>query len=215
MRSTSTMIRMSTFVLCAFLLVAFGTSEMRMVQGNEPPQPVASSRSAVRAVSPEETPDMMYEAPSGLDSYVHLPVAFRPALLSPVAQQVVDLTNQERTRVGCPPLSVNPKLVQAAQGHTEDMAVNDFFSHTGSNGSAPWDRMEAAGYEWREAGENIAAGYTTPQAVMNGWMNSDGHRANILRCSYEEIGVGYIFLQNDPGSVNYRYYWTQVFGRPR
>ena len=147
---------------------------------------------------------------------IYLPLVLRPAsTLHPYASRVVDLVNQERAKVGCSPLAMNTALNNAALGHSEDMARNDFFSHTGSDGSLPWDRMTRAGYQWSGAGENIAAGYVTPEDVMNGWMGSAGHRANILNCSFRDIGVGYTYLANDTGSVNYFHYWTQVFGAPR
>jgi len=146
----------------------------------------------------------------------YLPLIVRPAAtLHPYASRVVDLVNQERAKVGCSPLAMNSALNNAALGHSEDMARHDFFSHTGSDGSLPWDRMTRAGYQWSGAGENIAAGYVTPEDVMNGWMGSAGHRANILNCSFRDIGVGYTYLANDTGSVNYFHYWTQVFGAPR
>ena len=109
----------------------------------------------------------------------------------------------------------NEKLVAAARGHSNDMAINDFFSHTGSDGSSPWDRIERQGYSLASGGENIAAGYSTPASVMDGWMNSPGHRANILNCGFTEIGIGYAYLADDTGSVNYHHYWTQDFATPR
>jgi uncharacterized repeat protein (TIGR01451 family) len=128
--------------------------------------------------------------------------------------QVINLVNQERVNAGCAPLAFNQQLTAAAQGHSTDMALNDFFSHTGSNGSSPWERIDDTGYQWSYAAENIAAGYTTPQAAVNAWMNSDGHRANILNCILEDTGVGYYYLANDTGDTNYHHYWTQVFARP-
>jgi uncharacterized protein YkwD len=95
------------------------------------------------------------------------------------------------------------------------MALNDFFSHVGSNGSTFTERIEATRYQWSNAAENIAAGYSSPEAVVEGWMNSQGHRDNILNCALREIGVGYYYLANDTGEVNYRHYWTQVFATPR
>ncbi|HBX70805.1 MAG TPA: CAP domain-containing protein [Chloroflexi bacterium] len=149
---------------------------------------------------------------------VYLPLVSRPETTpTPVPsfeERVVELTNQEREANGCSPVTMEPRLQAAAEGHSADMALNDFFSHTGSNGSSPWDRIHAQGYSYSRAGENIAAGYSTPESVVTGWMNSDGHRANILNCSFVHIGVGYYYLQNDPGSVRYRHYWTQVFASP-
>ncbi len=94
------------------------------------------------------------------------------------------------------------------------MAINDFFDHTGSDGSSPGDRIHEAGYQYSRAAENVAAGYTTPEAVVDGWMQSSGHRDNILNCALQDIGVGYYYLENDTGNVNYKHYWTQVFATP-
>ena len=129
-------------------------------------------------------------------------------------EQVVELTNVERAKEGLQPLKLNDRLLDAAQDHSNDMAQDDFFSHTGADGSTVGDRVRASGYQYSTAGENIAAGQITAAQVVEGWMNSPGHRANILNPNYTEIGVGYEYLQNDTGSVNYNYYWTQVFGTP-
>ncbi len=127
-------------------------------------------------------------------------------------QQVLNLTNVERTNAGLQPLRLNEKLNQSAQAHSQDMAIADYFSHTGANGSNAGDRAASAGYYYSSLGENIAAGYITPQEVVQGWMNSPGHRANIMNAGYQELGIGYYYLANDTGSVNYNYYWTQEFG---
>jgi uncharacterized protein YkwD len=129
-------------------------------------------------------------------------------------EQVVALTNAERANAGCGPVTMNNTLAIVAQAHAVDMAENDFFDHNSLNGDSPFDRMQAAGYHFSAAGENIAAGYASPASVMAGWMNSDGHRANILNCSFTEIGVGYYKLANDTGDFNYVHYWVQDFGRP-
>lgn len=148
---------------------------------------------------------------------------FLPLTLSTLpaeVQRVVDLTNQERAAAGCSALRVSNLLNEAAQGHSQNMALHDFFSHTGWDGSSPWDRMEAVGYT-AGAAENIAAGYSTPDAVMAAWMGSSGHRANILNCSLTEIGIGYYYQSDDQANVRldsgslsgpFGYYWTQDFG---
>ncbi|MCL1468286.1 CAP domain-containing protein [Argonema galeatum A003/A1] len=125
---------------------------------------------------------------------------------------VVNLSNSFRAQNGLPPLTMNPQLNASAQAHTTDMALNDYTSHTGLNGSNIGDRALAAGYRSPFVGENIAWGFPTPEAAVNWWMNSPGHRANILNPDYRDIGVGYYFLANDTGNVNYNYYWTQNFG---
>ncbi|MFI6417324.1 CAP domain-containing protein [Streptomyces sp. NPDC050842] len=123
---------------------------------------------------------------------------------SSAADQVVALVNAERAKAGCGPLSANATLTKAAQGHSEDMAARDFFDHTNPDGDGPGERVTAAGYPWSTYGENIAMGQSTPEDVMDSWMNSPGHRANILNCSFKEIGIG-IHSEGGP-------YWTQVFG---
>lgn len=113
------------------------------------------------------------------------------------------LVNAEREKAGCAPLTENAKLTKAAQDHSQDMADHQNMSHTGSDGSSMSDRLSRVGYAFRSAGENVAAGYTSPESVMDGWMNSAGHKANILNCGFKEIGIGLA----QPG-----YYWTQDFG---
>jgi uncharacterized protein YkwD len=125
------------------------------------------------------------------------------------AEIVVSLTNDERAKVGCPALVISSQLSTAAQSHTGDMATHKLMSHTGSDGSSPWDRINATGYQFRAAAENVAMGFETPADVVNGWMNSAGHRANILNCDLHEIGVGY--ATDSTGAP----YWTQDFATPR
>ncbi|MFB4313571.1 CAP domain-containing protein [Actinomadura sp. 21ATH] len=114
------------------------------------------------------------------------------------------LTNKERAAKGCPALRIDARLVRSARAHSRDMAANDYFSHTSRNGDSPWKRMEEAGYPSPGA-ENIAKGYPTAAAVVEGWMNSPGHRANILNCDLRAIGVGMATGGGGP-------YWTQNFG---
>ncbi|NED11899.1 CAP domain-containing protein, partial [Streptomyces sp. SID9124] len=121
------------------------------------------------------------------------------------ADQVLALVNTERAKEGCGPVTGNDQLTTAAQRHSEDMAAKDYFSHTSQDGSGPGERITAAGYRWSTYGENIAKGQRTPADVMNSWMNSPGHRANILNCSFKELGVG---IQDSPGGI----VWTQDFG---
>ncbi|MEG4940132.1 CAP domain-containing protein [Microcoleus sp. F4-D5] len=129
--------------------------------------------------------------------------------------RVVEITNVERSKAGLSPLQFNPVLGAVAQKHSVDMALNDFFDHTGSTGSQIGDRISAEGYKSSYYAENISAGRATPEEAVTAWMNSDGHRTNILNPQFQEIGVGYYFLGNDTGEVNYTYYWTQVFATPQ
>jgi uncharacterized protein YkwD len=119
---------------------------------------------------------------------------------------VIELTNKARATAGCGPLRFDARLRTAARDHSTDMGVHDYFSHTSRDGDTFADRIEAAGYPHPGA-ENIARGYQTAAEVMDGWMNSAGHRANILNCGLRTIGVG---VYNGPGGP----WWTQDFGWP-
>ncbi|MFG2806758.1 CAP domain-containing protein [Streptomyces massasporeus] len=119
---------------------------------------------------------------------------------------VIDLTNRERTRHGLPPLSADPLLTTAAQAHSADMVARAFYAHTAPDGGQPWDRAAAAGSTRRSIGENIACGQRSPADVVEGWMNSPGHRANILKPGFTHIGVGFA------GGGRAGMYWTQLFG---
>ena len=122
------------------------------------------------------------------------------------AKAVLDLVNTERAKQGLNPLSLDEKLNNVAYAHSKDMADNNFFSHTNLKGQSPFDRMKNAGISYRAAAENIAAGQKTPEQVVKSWMNSDGHRKNILNGSFNKMGLGYYKTQGGYGT-----YWTQVF----
>jgi len=125
--------------------------------------------------------------------------------------QLLKLTNLERQKRGIAPLTLSSQLSKAAQLHAIDMAKNNYFSHTGRNGSSISDRAKANGYKYSRLGENIAAGRSTADGTIKQWMNSAGHRANILNPKFTEIGFGYANIPNS----NYQHYWVQVFGTPR
>ncbi|MET9256426.1 CAP domain-containing protein [Streptomyces sp. NPDC003717] len=122
--------------------------------------------------------------------------------------QVLALVNQERSRAGCSPLTANGRLTTAADDYSDVMAASGVMSHTGPDGSTMAGRVEAAGYQWSALGENIARGQADAASVMNSWMNSPGHRANILNCSFKELGVGVHMGDGGP-------WWTQDFGTGR
>jgi uncharacterized protein YkwD len=143
------------------------------------------------------------------------------AAQSSIAQQVIDLTNQQRQQHGCAALEFSVQLTAAASVHSQDMALHDLFGHTGSNGSTMISRVVATGYSYAQLAENLAAGPSTAEDVVAGWMNSPGHRANILNCDLHQLGVGYYVQLDDQANVRlengqlggpYRYYWTQDFG---
>ncbi|WP_405443349.1 CAP domain-containing protein [Streptomyces avidinii] len=121
---------------------------------------------------------------------------------------VLALVNKERSAAGCGPVTMNAKLSAAARGYSDTMARSGVMSHTGPDGSTMTTRVEAAGYAWSRLGENIARGQSDADAVMKAWMNSSGHRANILNCDFREIGIG--VHKGDGGP-----WWTQNFGAPR
>ncbi|WP_250213017.1 CAP domain-containing protein [Acrocarpospora catenulata] len=125
---------------------------------------------------------------------------------SAVENEVVRLTNAERAKAGCGPLTHDARLHKAALGHSADMSAKNYFSHDSQDGRDFSDRIKAAGYSFTAIGENIAQGQRSAASVVNDWMNSPGHRQNILNCNYVHIGVGYVAAGGP--------YWTQDFGKP-
>lgn len=116
--------------------------------------------------------------------------------------EVIRLVNEQRAKNGLKALAANWELSRVARYKSQDMVDNRYFSHTSPTYGTPFQMIKAFGLTYRTAGENIAYGQRTPQAVVSAWMNSSGHRANILNASYTQIGVGY---------VSSGHYWTQMF----
>ncbi|MDO6353625.1 SafA/ExsA family spore coat assembly protein [Caloramator sp. CAR-1] len=135
---------------------------------------------------------------------IKIPVIETKALES----EVVRLVNIERAKVGLPPLKENWQLSRIARYKSQDMINKNYFSHYSPTYGSPFQMIESFGLRFSAAGENIAMGQRTPQEVMNAWMNSPGHRSNILNPTYTEIGVG---LAKDKAG---RCYWTQMFIKP-
>jgi uncharacterized protein YkwD len=131
------------------------------------------------------------------------PAPLRVAANPRLANQMLQLINLQRRKAQLASVQVSDSLTRAAQRHAQDLARNQFFSHTGSNGSQPGARAKAAGYSSGFVGENIAMGTSSPEAVMRLWMNSAGHRDNILNARYVDVGVG--FANN---------YWVLMLGNP-
>ena len=117
-------------------------------------------------------------------------------------QEVIRLVNEIRAENGLTALTYDWELSRVARFKSQDMKDNKYFAHNSPVYGTPFQMIKNFGISYRSAGENIAKGYTTPQAVMNAWINSSGHRANILNASYTRIGVGYVSDGN---------YWTQMF----
>lgn len=123
---------------------------------------------------------------------------------------ILKLTNAERSKAGLPELKMHDEAQELAMIKAKDMYVNSYFDHTSPVYGSPFDMMDEAGLQYRTAGENIAAGYQSAEAVVNGWMNSPGHRANILNPEFTHLGVGY--FKTDGG---YAHYYVQMFITPR
>ena len=117
-------------------------------------------------------------------------------------QEGIRLVNEIRAENGLKALTYDWELSRVARYKSQDMKDNNYFSHTSPVYGTPFQMIKNFGISYRSAGENIAKGYSTPQAVVNSWMNSSGHRANILNANYTHIGGGYVAVGN---------YWTQMF----
>lgn len=124
--------------------------------------------------------------------------------------RVLELINQERAKLALPALKAQSQLAAAARTHSAEMGCNNYFSHTGLNGSTVASRIEQQGYKWSWVGENIAGGSNTPEAVVQQWMNSAPHKANILSPNFTDAGVGYAYASNS----TYKHYWTLDFAKP-
>lgn len=166
------------------------------------PFPVAPTPAPTTTAAPTTTPAPTTTAePMPEPAPEPGPAAPRRSSGGPAAQ-VVDLTNAERAEAGCGPLSADTRLAAAAQGHAEDMSSQGYFDHVSRDGRRFDDRIGAQGHP-SPGGENIARGQETAAEVVQGWMNSPGHRRNILDCDFAGIGVGF----EDDGNV-----WVQNFG---
>ncbi|NEB41608.1 CAP domain-containing protein [Streptomyces sp. SID14515] len=188
---------------------------------SKPAAPSASEK-AKKSKKPAATPSEKSKAPTSTPEKSTAPASRTPAppktsVAPPPSKkpspsptdasartEVLALVNQERAKVGCSPLSTSAPLTSLAQNFSEDMAARGFFDHTDPDGDTPWDRAAQAGVQGLGA-ENIARGQADAQAVMEAWMNSDGHRENILNCDYKTIGIGVHEGSGGP-------WWVQNFG---
>jgi uncharacterized protein YkwD len=127
---------------------------------------------------------------------------------APVQQRVLLLINSNRLRRGCRSVSLDRRLIAAANLHAADMARRRYFAHDSPRGDGPGDRVSRAGYHWRRYGENIARGFGSPYDVVSGWMHSRPHRANILDCRLGQMGIGLAIARNRT------VYWVQDFATP-
>jgi uncharacterized YkwD family protein len=124
------------------------------------------------------------------------------------AEAVLKLVNAERSKAGLQPLTLSDKLTSIANTKAKDMAVKNYFSHQSPTYGSPFDMLKQFGVSFSYAGENIAAGQKTAEEVMNSWMNSSGHKANILNKNYTQIGVGFY------RGGQYGTEWVQLFIKP-
>lgn len=171
------------------------------------PAATPSKKSKAPTTAPEKSSAPSSKAPAPPKTSAAPPPSKKPSPSPTDASarsEVLALVNQERAKVGCSPLSTSAPLTSLAQNFSEDMAARGFFDHTDPDGDTPWDRAAQAGVQGLAA-ENIARGQADAQAVMEGWMNSEGHRANILNCDYKTIGIGVHEGSGGP-------WWVQNFG---
>ncbi|MFG2505500.1 CAP domain-containing protein [Streptomyces rubiginosohelvolus] len=171
------------------------------------PAATPSKKSKAPTTAPEKSSAPASKAPAPPKTSAAPPPSKKPTPSPTDASarsEVLALVNQERAKVGCSPLSTSAPLTSLAQNFSEDMAARGFFDHTDPDGDTPWDRAAQAGVQGLAA-ENIARGQADAQAVMEGWMNSEGHRANILNCDYKTIGIGVHEGSGGP-------WWVQNFG---
>jgi uncharacterized protein YkwD len=142
--------------------------------------------------------------------FIFMPTRPSDEMINEWERLVLDLTNEYRSSYGLPMLVWDDRLAHAAQLHSADMAYNNFIGHDGSDGSNIGERITRAGWEWRIVKENVAVGQYTPYIVLDGWINSPGHRSNMLSDDITYLGVGFYFLEGS----QFFYHWTQKFGTP-
>ncbi|MFI1988828.1 CAP domain-containing protein [Actinoplanes sp. NPDC020271] len=174
-----------SLVVLGLIAVAGGTAATRAA-AREPAvaDPIAASHTAVTAASISDSP------------------------AAPVQQQVLALINHNRGKAGCSAVTVDRRLIEAANRHAAYMARNDYFAHSTRRGQDPGERVTGAGYRWSLYRENLALGQDSPWDVVAGWMTSPEHRANILNCQLHQMGIGLaINAKRTP-------YWVQELASP-
>lgn len=187
---------------CAVAAVGFSSASIVDAIGAPSPEPITHAaefqrggfQSAQRLQTPAPRPTP--------------PPAAVPAGPSAEVVAILNLTNAERASRGVAPLSLHPQLTQAAEAHFADQFSQGCLnlSHTGTDGSSPFDRIKSTGFNYRAAGENLACGFRTPESVVIGWMNSELHMANVVNGNFTHIGI-----VAEPDASG-RMYWVQVFG---
>ena len=168
---------------------------------NPTPQP-APAPAPAPAPTPTPTP-----TPAPAPAPAPAPQPSPGYTISQFEKRVVELVNVERQKAGLKPLVADPLLGKGAHAKSLDMVTAGYFGHTSPKYGSPFNMMKLFGVKYSAAGENIASGQRTPEAVVKAWMNSPGHRANIMSTKYGKIGVGYAYTAKG----NYHHYWTQWF----
>lgn len=166
------------------------------------PAPAAPAEKPAPAPAPAPAPTAPVEKPATPTENNNTPVSSSNLTYE---QKVVELVNVERQKAGLPTLTMDSAISNVARAKSKDMAVNNYFAHQSPTYGSAGDMLRQFGIKWSAWGENIAAGQRTPEIIVNAWMNSPGHRANILSNNFSKIGVGY--ETNSSG----RPYWTQIF----
>ncbi|MFD3874651.1 CAP domain-containing protein [Streptomyces sp. NPDC058623] len=187
------------------------TKEPKRTPTPPAPKPPAPKPVAPEPAEPEPpTPEPVAPKPAEPEPPAPKPTTAKPTAPTPddghnaEEAAVLTLVNQERAMAGCGPVRANPPLAALAGAFSKDMAVRGFFDHTDPDGNTPWTRADRAGISGM-GGENIARGQGDADAVMKAWMNSPGHKANILNCEFRTLGVGVHVASGGP-------WWTQDFG---
>lgn len=148
-----------------------------------------------------------------------LALTVQPLAAADVEGQLLAEMNAARQKAGCRALVADPKLTAAAYGHAKAMAEKDFFGHNSKNGAHFTKRIDAQGYRWADAAENIGMGYSSPRQIFDSWMASAGHRKNILDCDQTETGLAMFYQKDDKPLKGQKFtarsYWVAVFARPK
>ena len=195
----------SLLVLTVFILASVASPAYAMSPSNMPEANFQSIWNTVQDMTRVQNGTVPAPAPAPKTEPAPTPAPDHTP--SKFEMEVVRLVNIEREKAGLKPLVADPLLMKGARAKSKDMVDNRYFSHNSPTYGSPFNMMKTFGIRYRNAGENIASGQRTPDSVVRAWMNSPGHRANILSSKYGKIGVGYAYTT----AGNYHHYWTQWF----
>lgn len=152
---------------------------------------------------------------AGLISFLISTPAYADTGLQGEARALLDAVNWSRALAGLSPVRCDARMVRAARDHAKDMVRRDFFDHDSPDGQSIADRATRAGYAWQAVGENLSAGRETAGEVVQAWLDSPGHRDNMLDPDMRDAGVAYVRADPDPGEVRYGKYWVLTLGRSK